>query len=136
MNLLRLCFFALVITLILAAGCGDGKITVIGSINYEGQIPESGTIAFIADGGAGTTYGEPYTQGKYNARVPEGTYLVRITGKKMIPLDTPIPGEMGRPPMTHREEKIVPDAYGLQSKLQVTVDKSKRIYDFDLKKPE
>ena len=124
-----LLFVALFVT-----GCGDGKIVVTGSINYEGQIPESGTIAFITNSGAGTTYGEPYTEGQYKVRLPEGEYLVRITGKKRILLDTPIPGVAGGPPTTHRDEKIVPDIYGLFSKLQVTVDKSTRTYDFDLKK--
>jgi hypothetical protein len=126
--------FVSVVALVLVIGCGDGKIVVTGSINYEGQVPESGTIAFIADNGAGTTYGEPYTKGTYKVRLPEGEYLVRITGKKMIPLDMPLPGVFGGPPITHREEKIVPDIYGLQSKLQITVDKSTRTYDFKKKK--
>ena len=69
-------------------------------------VPESGTIAFITDNGAGTTYGKPYTKGTYKVRVPEGEYLVRITGKRRILLDTPIPGALGGPPITHRDEKL------------------------------
>ena len=122
--------------LVCIAGCGDGKIPITGSINYEGQIPESGTIAFIADNGEGATYGGPYTNGAYSVRVPKGQYVVRITGKKMVPLDTPIPGELGGPPITQREEVIVPSAYGLYSKLQMTVDQSTRTHNFDLKTPE
>ena len=136
MNVFRLCFFLSATSLVFIAGCGDGKIAVTGSISYEGEIPPSGTIAFIADSGAGTTYGGPYTQGRYNVRIPEGKYLVRITGKKMIPLDTPLPGHMGGAPITHREEKIIPDIYGLQSTLQVSVDQSKRTCDFALKASE
>ena len=133
MSMFRLHFVS-VVALVLVTGCGDGKIGVTGSINYEGQVPESGTIAFITDNGAGTTYGEPYTEGQYKVRLPEGEYLVRITGKRMIPLDTPLPGALGGPPITHRDEKIVPDIYGLQSKLQVTVDQSTCTHDFNLKK--
>ena len=136
MNVCRLCVFLLAVSSVFMTGCSDGKITVTGSIDYEGQIPPSGTIAFIAENGAGAAYGEPYTDGRYKVRVPEGKYLVRITGKKMVPLDTPLPGHMGGPPITHREEKIVPDHYGLQSKLQVSVDPSQKTYDFPLKAPE
>jgi len=136
MNVFRLVLFLSAVLPVCIAGCSDGKIAVSGSIGYEGEIPPEGTIAFIADNGGGTTYGGPYTQGKYKVRLPEGQYLVRITGKKQVPLDTPLPGYMGGPPITHREEKIIPDFYGLYSKLQVTVDKSKRTCDFALKTPE
>ena len=133
MNMVRLCCF---LSVVFIAGCSDGKIVVTGSISYEGRVPPNGTVAFIADNGAGTTYGGPYTHGKYKVLVPEGTYLVRITGKEKIPLDTPLPGHMGGPPITHREEKIIPDIYGLHSTLQVSVDKSNRTCDFALKAPE
>jgi len=133
MTLFRTSFLLSVLFII---GCGDGKIAITGSIKYEGQVPESGTIAFISDGGAGVTYGGPYTNGKYNVRVPVDEYRVRITGTKKIQLDTPIPHSLpGNPPITHRDEQIVPDFYGHRSKLQVTVESSKRTYDFDLKAP-
>ena len=115
----------------------DGRIAVTGSIKYEGQVPESGTIAFISDGGAGSTYGGPYANGKYKERVPVGEYLVRITGDKRVPLDMPVPHNMpGNPPITYRDEQIIPDFYGQWSKLQITIDQSKKTYDFDLKMPE
>lgn len=119
----------------LASGCGDGKIGVSGSISYEGIAPEKGTIAFIADNGAGTTYGGPYTNGRYSVRVPEGTYLVRIAGWNIVALDEPIVSDMGRPTITTREDKIVPDEYGHRSKMQIEITKSARTQDFTLEKP-
>ena len=117
------------------SGCGDGKVSVSGSISYEGQIPEEGTIAFITDNGAGVTYGEPYFDGKYSARIPEGKYVVRITGIRVVTLAEPIPGVFGGPPTTTRDEQIIPDAYGLPSRLQVEVTRSARKHDFELKEP-
>ena len=134
MSTFRLC---ILLSVIFIVGCGDGMVAVTGSIKYEGQVPESGTIAFISNGGAGTTYGGPYTNGKYEERVPEGEYLVRITGTKRVQLDTPIPhGTPGNPPITHQDEQIIPDFYGQWSKLKITIDKSKKTHNFDLKMPE
>lgn len=117
-------------------GCDDGKIGVTGSISYEGIAPDEGMISFIAENGAGSAYGGPYTNGHYDIRAPEGVYLVRISGRRFVPLDKPIPGEFGRPPTTTREEIIIPDVYGNFSKLQVEITKSKRKHDFNLKTPE
>jgi len=121
---------------VLMTGCSDGKLEVTGAVCYEGQYPEEGTIAFISDSGAGITYGGPYAKGQYKVRVPEGTFLVRITGWRIVPLDSPLPSVMGRPPVTEREETIIPNVYGLHSKLQVEINKSARKLNFDLKTPE
>ena len=124
-------FFAIV--MILCLGCGDGKLTVSGIITYEGESPESGTIAFIGDLGAGTVYGGPYTSGQYTVRVPEGLYRVRITGVRTITLDEPIPGPYGAPPITTRNEQIVPPEYGgVHSTLQVEVSRTALQHDFVL----
>ncbi|MDR1959626.1 MAG: hypothetical protein LBQ54_11400 [Planctomycetaceae bacterium] len=133
---LQVPFILLVVPVAFITGCSDGKVEVTGLIRYEERIPEEGTIAFIGDNGAGTTYGGPYVKGKYKVRIPEGTFRVRITGRRMVPLDTPIPGSLGGSPITKREEKIIPDVYGLHSILQVEIDKSTRKHDFDLKAPK
>jgi len=135
MNRLFLYFFLLSFSCVVGIGCGDGKIGVTGFIRYEGKTPEEGSITFNADNGKGASYSEMYTQGKYRVRVPEGTYLVRISGKKRVPLDTPIPAPQGGPPITHKVEMVVPEAYGRFSTLQVTVSKSARTHDFDLNPP-
>ena len=127
--------FGFLLLVAMLVGCSDGKIEVTGAISYEGEVPEEGTIAFIGDNGAGTSYGEPYSNGRYKTRVPEGKYRVRITGRRMVTLDTPLPGVFGGPPITQREEKIVPDIYGLHSNLDVEITKSARTHDFELKKP-
>ena len=132
---LRMRLFFVVASLLFFAGCQDGMVEVTGSINYEGQVPDDGTIAFVTDKGAGITFGGPYSNGRYKVRVPEGTYRVRITGKRVITLEEPLPGMLGGPPITTRDEKIVPDAYGLYSKLEAEVNKSSRKHDFDLKTP-
>lgn len=135
MNCFNLKWMLLSSFLLIASGCGDGKIGVSGSITYEGVSPEVGTIAFIGENGAGTTYGGPYKNGEYSTRVPEGEYLVRITGWKVVPLDKPIESNMGRPTITTRDEVIVPEEYGNRSKMKIEIKRPMKTYDFSLEKP-
>lgn len=136
MNIYRTKFLFSVVVILFAFGCGDGKIAITGKISCDGVVPEKGTIAFIGDGGAGTTYGEPYKNGTYSVRLPEGKYRVRITGTKTVQLDTPIPSDMGRPPITEQDESVIHDSYGLASKLTVDITKSTKTQDFILEAPE
>lgn len=124
----------LYVMILFISGCGDGKIKLQGKISYDGKSVERGSIAFVAENGKGSVYGEQFKNGSYSARVPKGEYLVKIIGLESVKLDQPIPGVAGSPPTSHTDKPIIPEKYNMFSKMTVEIDGSKRVYDFDLEK--
>jgi hypothetical protein len=70
----------------LLAGCGGGPAVgeVSGTVTYDGQTVETGSIAFHPADGNGPSAGGAITNGKYTvANVPVGTAKVRISGTRV-----------------------------------------------------
>ena len=127
--------FFLLFLVICCCGCSDGLKKISGKITYDNQPLETGRISFISDNGAGTTYIGTCTNGQYSIRVPEGEFLVRIVSIKQEKLETPMDTGAGGQ-MTERTVHLLPAAYGLSSRLKVSVDASTKTHDFLLEKPE
>ena len=123
------------ILLIGCSGCSDGLKSVSGKIDYDGKPVETGRISFITEGGAGTTYTGNCKNGRYSIRVPEGEFLVRITSVKFEKLENPVDTGVGTK-ITERTIHLVPDTYGMRSRLKITVDAATKTHDFLLEKPE
>src|SRR5438128_12273263 len=77
---------------LLATGCGDGRVRINGTVVFEGKPVEQGVISFEPTDGVGPTTGGSITDGKYDltadARATTGEKLVRIyasrkTGRKI-----------------------------------------------------
>ena len=130
----RYLFFIVTLLLLGCLGCSDGLKAVSGKLVYDGKPVETAMIAFVADNGAGTTYAGTCTNGQYSIRVPEGEFQVRINASKSEKLETPIDTGVGTR-ITEKTVKLVPDDYGMRSRLKVTIDAKTQTHDFILEKP-
>ncbi|MCI0456927.1 MAG: hypothetical protein L0Z62_08110 [Gemmataceae bacterium] len=118
-----LCATCLALTL---AGCGDGTHSVSGTVSFDGQPVETGTIVFeAADGGPGLA-SSGIKNGKYELRSKAGKKKVVITAFR------PKPGTEKDPqPAT---EEYIPAKYNTESTLTKEVVAGENKFDFDLKK--
>ena len=67
-------------------GCGEKIATVTGTVTYNGELVEKGSISFRPIDGTGQSFGARIIDGKYTAadRVTPGTKLVVVFGTKKI----------------------------------------------------
>jgi len=118
-------------------GCGDGRVKVQGSVTFDGQPVEEGTIAFEPADGKGTSAGGTIKDGKYTlsgeSAVQPGKKIVRInavrkTGQKVEAGPPSPPGTM-----VEQVERYIPAKYNRQSTLtcEVTASGSNQ-HDFPL----
>ena len=84
----RVGFFSAVGLLCLSAiGCGDPNLgSVSGSVTYEGQPIEKGSINFLPVDGKGASAGGEIVAGKYEvAEVPPGQKIVEVIAVRDVP---------------------------------------------------
>lgn len=122
------------------SGCGSGLTTVQGSISFDGEPVQEGSIAFEPLDGRGPVAGGAIQNGKYNLRcdsaVMPGTKKVRIigvrkTGRK-IEVGPPAPPGM----MVDEVEHYIPNIYGPESTLTCEFVSGKvNQHNFDLPRP-
>jgi hypothetical protein len=115
-------------------GCGGaGLATVEGTVTFDGQPVENGSIVFEPADGVGPATGGMIERGKYlldgENRVPPGKKIIRITaarntGKKVEPM----PGA----PKVDEVEQFIPPAYNSASKLTCEVAAGRGRHDFAL----
>jgi hypothetical protein len=124
----------------LAAGCGksDGRLALSGTVTFDGQPVDGGSIAFLPEG-EGTAdkpkLGARIEEGKYAIPAAKGalpgTYRIDIrwpkkTGKK-IPFDDP-------PSMIDETKQAIRAKYNVNSILTRDVLAGATNFDFDLSK--
>jgi len=70
----------------LAAGCGGGSSAVVsGTVTYDGQPVENGTITLLPEDGKGPSAGGQINGGRYRVEgVTPGRKIVRILGVKAV----------------------------------------------------
>ena len=116
------------------AGCdhGPGTISIQGTVTFDGQPVQKGTIQFIpADETPGRATGGKITNGKYaipkeGGPLAGGTYTVRIIGLRKT-------GKMApKGPPVELEANYIPAAYNNQTILKVVTSESP--LNFRLKK--
>ena len=116
------------------AGCSRGGLSEIsGTVTYDGQPIQSGTIQFLPDDGNGPTAAGVINDGRYAMKVAPGKKKVQIEGFKVVGrrrhrADDPTS------PMVDVREQILPERYNAKSTLTQDVASNVRVYDFDLKK--
>ena len=115
-------------------GCGSDRdaYRVSGVVTVAGEIVNRGSISFVPEDGTGPSGGGIITEGRYEAMVPPGAKIVRISGFRVtgqVVADADLnPDEMmdQTAPMTGRR-------YNSQdSPLRATIDGDTHELDFDL----
>ncbi len=115
------------------AGCGGGNLAEItGTVKYEGNELEKGSITFIPVDGNGPTEGGLITNGRYSVKnVPVGTAKVVITASRVVgKVDKYGPGG----PQRDKSESYLPDKYSNRdnTELRYEVTSGKHEKDFNL----
>jgi len=131
------------ILLLAVAGCG-GSTAVSGSVSYEGEPVENGSITFVPADGIGPSSGSTITGGRYRVDdMAPGEKIVQIVGLKAVPFaqttaelaqqaeEAARRGQVAAPAADAMQ--IPDDAEGNNAKVQVK--SGKQTLDFDLKRP-
>jgi hypothetical protein len=125
------------VSLLVTAGCSDGRVVVRGDVTVDGQAIDEGSISLEPADGQGPTTGGLIKAGKYelsgNAAAIPGEKIVRIVGLrqtgKMIPAGPPAP----RGTMIAEVVQCVPPRYNDKTQLRVDVTPGKaNVHNFQL----
>ena len=124
-------FWSLLLAVAFSLGCGNSNEAIIsGTVLIDGNPPASGSIAFIPVDGKSKTAGGVITDGKYSTTVPLGTAKVEIRSSKVVGqqnlYNTP------DSPVQNVLAEVLPAKYNDETELEVTVEKGKTTFDFDL----
>ena len=125
---------ACMLVLVILVGCNrDGLVSVKGTVTFDGEAIQDGSIAFISDRGEGATYGGQFQNGSYSFRVPVGECLVRIYAFKAEDVKTPLGGGAGVRANTTKTVQFIPEKYNVRSSLFQEIPQKASTIDFHLK---
>lgn len=115
----------------LAAGCGDGRNAVSGTVTYKGQ-PVEGIIEFVPAGGEGTQAGTTIEKGQYS--IPRDKGLAAGTYKVMIfsPDNKQVTPDPGGNPFFAKAKERIPAKYNEQTTLTREIKSGSNPVDFNL----
>lgn len=115
---------------LLGTGCGDsGTISIKGTVTWDGRNLPTGRIVFVDLDPHVPAVSAEIKDGTYEAEVPPGKKLVRITATREKPGAKPDP-DMGAVP----RESYIPFQYNARTKLNTTITTGgKTELDFHLK---
>lgn len=114
------------------AGCGnDGLVTVQGTVTFDGQPVEDGSISMMPVDGQGIAGGGLISNGSYTAETSPGELGVQIYAYKTVTKPNPTAEEIERG-LTSDRVQLLPPVYNRESKLRINVSSSQKNVDFDL----
>lgn len=117
---------------ILAAGCGPAALPQIsGTVKFNGQPVEVGTIAFLPVDGKTSSAETRILKGEYRLEVPPGQKQVKIIGIRVTGQRPAYEGAANSP-MIDITEQYIPANYNDQTTLTCEI-KNSEVKDFDLK---
>jgi len=102
-----------------AAGCGDNKPVVSGSVTLDGQPVASGAIQFFPVSGEGQTAGATIEHGRYQVRASPGLMKVVINAPKVVGR-RPAYDDEPNGPMTDVVRESLPARYSDMTKSELT----------------
>jgi len=108
-------------------GCEQGKLSVTGTVKYDGKEVDEGDMIFEPDNKSLAPEGAKIKGGKYSANLPKGKYKVRITANRTIPGKK---GPMGEDAV----EQYIPKKYNEETTLTADVTGDKKSIDFEMPK--
>ncbi len=118
-----------------SSGNSTGRLALAGSVTFDGQPVDGGSIAFLPEGEAQPTKpGAQIEEGKYHILAERGAFagLYRVeihwprkTGRKVPFEDTGI--------MKDETVDVIPAKFNVQSELKADIKPGATTFDFDLK---
>jgi hypothetical protein len=128
-------FVAAVLILI---GCESGvpMAQVSGTVKFEGQPVDDGTIAFYPADGKGPSAGNPIKNGQYSAKVPLGNMKVTVSWPKGTGVKRKLYENDPKSPEMEFKNESLPDKYtsAMATELTFEVKSGSNTKDWDLKK--
>jgi hypothetical protein len=123
----------LAIMLLLLAGCSQ-RVTLSGTVTYDGEPVKDGHISFIPVAGQGSTVGAPIKDGSYELTAPPpGKYRVEITGNREVDWPADLPAERKATPKTLANDLIPPGAPG--NNQVVEIGTTSQTLNWEVKRP-
>jgi len=124
---------AIAVMMLVVPGChGDGTVKISEKVTVDGEVVETGSIAFAPLDGKTSVEGAEIINGEYKAKVPSGDKIVRIRGMKLQPNE--VYDVVSK--TTHVSSaaiRITDVKYEAEkSPLQATITKNGDVHDFDL----
>ena len=114
----------------LAVGCGgDNLIAISGTVTFDGEPVERGTISFLPVDGLGPTAAAIITNGEYHTEVAPGEKRLEIHGYAKIGEQRPWGNDA---PVEELFEEMLPPRYHDESMLRYDAQRSDATADFSL----
>lgn len=137
---------AMAVCLVACIGCGEQLATVEGTVTFDGEPVESGSITFEPADGDGPTDGGKIENGQYKlageAGVEPGEKVVRIVASRktgrQVDAGMGMPGAKGEggpsssANMVDEYESYIPAKYNEKSELTREIVAGKNTHDFEL----
>lgn len=129
----------LLLVFAMVLGCGGSQCTVTGTLSFNGQPIQDGSIRFFpVDGTEGPGAVAKIENGQYGitseSNLLAGKYSVQITAVKktgrMIRPREVMPGDAGTP--TEEEIQLIPAKYNSESELRADLHAGENTYDQEL----
>lgn len=117
------------------SGCGrrDGLTEINGTVTYDGQPVQKGTISLLPTDGRGPTAAAVITGGKYSVKIAPGPKQIKIQGFKVTGQERYKPNDPTSP-MVDIQEQILPERYNAKSDLTRDIASGGGTLDFALEK--
>jgi hypothetical protein len=117
------------------AGCGSGKVSVEGSVTFDGEPVGGGSIALTPETGAGVSGGAQIVKGKFeigsDKNLPPGKYKVEIIWNKKTGKTLPNASDPGT--TLEETKQVIPARYNSKTELSADLKPGSNPLTFDLK---
>lgn len=114
--------------IVLALGCGDGDVTIGGTVTVDGVPLDAGFIAFASPDGASRPVTVVVSDGRYRARTRPGRKIVQISALRVV--DRRRISTEPDAPLTDVTEERIPERYNARSTLSWDVPPGGGTRDF------
>jgi len=112
------------------AGCGNATPTVTGLVTIDGQAVAQGAIVFIRNDGERAREGGGIVEGRYQSRMPAGTYKVEVTASTVVGKRTD--DTYGQTVEVNVTEELIPERYNKKTELRAEIKSGRNTADFTL----
>jgi hypothetical protein len=115
-----------------AAGCGDSKGEVRGTVSFDDQPVKKGAITFVSTGEPLIREGAVIVDGSFTTRVPPGTYKIELNARRVTGTRTQ-KGFDGTDEVLELTEELFPERYNSKSELIEVIKAGENVVTLKLK---